>query len=220
MASEELMLDHELVKKRKRVGKITAIVALAMTAVFAILIVVAACVHVNLQPNIASPDIIHIYDGTSSYGNFEKGSDKYENFMKRFNDMYDASYLVSLFSGRLGSYTIEGQTNPVEFSQIQSELESGYYVKFEYNDSQTLKNQDGSIHYSKHNSNFEVKYNAIYFALSETDGLETVNIYIPAELTSSNNTEYALHISQKANTYKIFENIEEYQDGVQTNSAD
>lgn len=210
MATEELMLDHEIVKKKKRAGKITALVALVLTAVLALLIVIAACVPVNLQPNVASPDRIVVYDQSSRYGEFEKGTDKYNSFIQRFDDMYNASYLVSLFSGRLGKYTIEGQKENVLFSTVKSdELQKGYYVEFKYDESQTLKNQDGSIHYSIYATNEELTYSSVYFALSETDGLEMLNIYIPVNYRSKSDT-YALHISQKANTHEIFENIEDY----------
>lgn len=210
MASEELMLDHELVKKRKKTGKITALVALALTFVVAVLIVVAACIPVNLKPNISTPDRIAIYDQSSTYAEFEKGTDKYESFMQRFDDMYDASYLVSLFSGRLGNYTIEGQKENVLFSTIKSnELQEGYYIEFKYDEPQTLKNQDGTIHYSIYASNEVLTYSSVYFALSDTDGLETVNIYIPVKYRSKSDT-YALHISQKANTFEIYNNIADY----------
>lgn len=210
MATEELMLDHEIVKKKKRAGKITALVALILTAVLAVLIIIAACVPVNLQPNVATPDRIAVYDQSSRYGEFEKGTDKYNSFIKRFDDMYDASYLVSLFSGRLGKYTIEGQKENVLFSTVKSDkLQKGYYVEFKYDEPQTLKNQDGTIHYSIYATSEELTYSSVYFALSETDGLETLNIYIPVNYRSKSDT-YALHISQKANTHDIFENIEDY----------
>lgn len=210
MANEELMLDHEMVKRKKKAGKITALVAMALTAVLALLIIIAACVPVNLQPNVATPDRIAVYNKTSSYGEFEKGTDRYNSFMQRFADMYDASYLVSLFSGRLGNYSVEGQKENELFDQIKSDkLQSGYYVEFKYDEPQTLKNQDGTIHYSIYASNEKLTYSSVYFALSETDGLETVNIYIPVKYRSKSDT-YALHISQKANTHNIYENIEDY----------
>lgn len=210
MASEELMLDHELVVKRKKAGKITALVALVLTGILAMFVIIAACVPVNLKPNVASPDRIAIYNENSSYGEFESGTEKYESFMKRFDGMYNASFLVSLFSGRLGNYTIEGQKENVLFSTVKSDkLQTGYYVEFKYNESQTLKNQDGTIHYSIYASNEKLTYSSVYFAVSETDGLETVNIYIPVKYRSKSDT-YALHISQKANTHDIYENIEDY----------
>lgn len=210
MATEELMLDHEVIKKKKRAGKITALVSLVLTAVLAILIIVAACVPVNLKPNVSSPDRIAVYNKSSDYGEFEKGTNKYNSFMQKFNDMYDASFLVSLFSGRLGSYKIEGQKSLVSFSSVESEeLKTGYYVEFKYDEPQILKNQDGSIHYSIYESNEKLEYSSIYFALSETDGLDTLNIYIPVRYRSKSDT-YALHISQKANTHDIFENIEDF----------
>lgn len=210
MATEELMLDHEMVKKKKRAGKITALVALVLVAVLGVLIIVAACVPVNLKPNVASPDRIAVYNQSTEYGEFEKGTDRYNSFMQKFDSMYDASFLVSLFSGRLGSYSIEGQKENVLFSEVKSdELQKGYYVEFKYDEPQTLKNQDGSIHYSIYASNEQLTYSSVYFAISENDGLETLNIYIPVKYRSKSDT-YALQISQKANTHDIFKNIEDY----------
>lgn len=212
MATEELMLDHEMVKKKKRAGKITALVALVLVAVLGVLIIVAACVPVNLKPNVASPDRIAIYNESTRYGEFDQRTEKYNSFMQKFNDMYDASFLVSLFSGRLGSYTIEGQKENVLFSEVKSDkLQKGYYVEFKYDEPQTLKNQDGSTHYSIYVVNKELTYTSIYFALAEKDGLETLDIYIPVKLTDKSSSECALRISQKANTYDIFNNIEDYQ---------
>ena len=210
MANEELMLDHEMVKRKKKAGKITGLIALVLTAVLAVLIIIAACVPVNLKPNIDAPDRIAVYNQTARYGEFEKDRDQYNSFMEKFNNMYDASYLVSLFSGRLGSYNVEGQKENVLLSKVMSdELQKGYYVEFKYDQPQTLKNQDGSIHYSIYASNETLTYTSVYFAISETDRLNTLNIYIPVKYRSKSDT-YALHISQKANTHDIFEHITDY----------
>ena len=124
MPNKNLILDENLALKRKKAGKITALCLLSVVFVLVVLIVVAACIPTNLKPNfIANPDRIVVYNQNSTYGEFTSDRDKYNSFMQQFDESFTSSYLVALFSGRLGDYVIDSSSeqNGTTLSSVLSE---------------------------------------------------------------------------------------------------
>ena len=209
MPNKNLILDENLALKRKKAGKITALCFLSVVFVLVVLIVVAACIPTNLKPNfIANPDRIVVYNQNSTYGEFTSDRDKYNSFMQQFDESFTSSYLVALFSGRLGDYVIDSSSeqNGTTLSSVLSELQSGFYVEFKYSQPQTLTYANGEVYHSVFNSSRTIEFTSVYFALSSTDEFSDLNMYVSYKTSSTSSTNYVIKIAQKANTYALYEN--------------
>lgn len=212
MPNEELMLDHEVALRKKKTNRIVAFSLLGLVLVIVVLIIVGACVPVNLKPYlIGSPDRVTIYNQTSTYGEFDADQQKYSQFMEEFDDVFEASFLVAMFSGRLGDYQITGQAENTLLSSVISNLQSGYYVEFKYDLPQTLTYNDGSAYNDIYNNNRTLSFTSLYFAISQTDELVDLEIYVGVKYSDAENAStYAVKVTQKANTYSLYENISNY----------
>lgn len=212
MPNEELMLDHEVALRKKKTNRIVAFSLLGLVLVIVVLIIVGACVPVNLKPYlIGSPDRVTIYNQTSTYGEFDADQQKYSQFMEEFDDVFEASFLVAMFSGRLGDYQITGQAENTLLSSVISNLQSGYYVEFKYDLPQTLTYNDGSAYNDIYNNNRTLSFTSLYFAISQTDELVNLEIYVGVKYSDDENAStYAVKITQKANTYSLYENLSNY----------
>lgn len=212
MPNEELMLDHEVALRKKKTNRIVAFSLLGLVLVIVVLIIVGACVPVNLKPYlIGSPDRVTIYNQTSTYGEFDADQQKYSQFMEEFDDVFEASFLVAMFSGRLGDYQITGQAENTSLSSVISNLQSGYYVEFKYDLPQTLTYNDGSAYNDIYNNNRTLSFTSLYFAISQTDELVDLEIYVGVKYSDAENAStYAVKVTQKANTYSLYENLSNY----------
>lgn len=212
MPNEELMLDHEVALRKKKTNRIVAFSLLGLVLVIVVLIIVGACVPVNLKPYlIGSPDRVTIYNQTSTYGEFDADQQKYSQFMEEFDDVFEASFLVAMFSGRLGDYQITGQAENTLLSSVISNLQSGYYVEFKYDLPQTLTYNDGSAYNDIYNNNRTLSFTSLYFVISQTDELVDLEIYVGVKYSDDENAStYAVKVTQKANTYSLYENLSNY----------
>ena len=213
MPKEKLTLDHDLIIKKKKKNKIIAFSILAITLILAVLIIVGACVPVNLKPNvIENPNRIAVYNKTSNFGEFASDQEEYREFMTHFDSMFESSYLVSLFSGRLGDYVIEEPQENVYLSEVKSEiLQQGYYVEFKYDEPQILTYSDGKLYYSIFDKNKTLSFTSVYFAISENNELTTMDIYISIKYSNSSDAkDTIIKVSQKANSYILYENIQDF----------
>ena len=210
MPKKQLTFDPEVALKKKKTSKIVALVALSLVAVLALLIIVAACVQVNLKPYITGqPDRIEVYDSSSRIDAFEKGTDKYDEFMQQYNEMFESSYLVSLFSGRLGDYKIEEPTERQSLSSVENNvLKKGYYVKFVYysDNTQTVCYNNGKEYNTIFGLNETLSFNSIYFAVSEENHLTNIDMYVVVKYKGYQN-DCVIKISQKANTSNLYKTI-------------
>ncbi len=216
MPKSVLIADESEIIKRKKIKKISALCLMSIAFILVVLIVIAACINVNLKPNfVASPDRIIIYNKTSTYGEFTSGSavsddSRYDEFLDLFNESFTTSYLVALFSGRLGGYYIDKSSEvSLKYSDVMTELQEGYYAEFKYTTPQTLTYSNGDIYYSSYASNTPVEYNSLYFALSENDGVKDVNIFV-AYKTASSTSSYIIQINNKGNTNLIYQNLSKF----------
>ena len=211
MPKTSLILDEKTALKRKKATKITALCLLAVVFVLVVLIVVAACVTTSLKPNfIKNPDRIIVYNQNSTYGQFSQSTQlndsRYENFISQFDESFSTNYLVALFSGSLGDYTIDRNSERTSFSEIQAELQTGFYVQFVYTEPQTLTYANGDTYFSIYASQTPIQYTSLYFALSDTDSLQTLDMYVAYKTSESSTNTYVVKISQKANTFALYEN--------------
>ena len=212
MPDKELMLDHEVALKRKRTSRVIAFSLLGIVLALVVLIIVGACVKVNLKPYIAANhDRVTIYNQNSVYGQFDSDQEKYQQFMQQFDEIFETSFLVALFSGRLGDYQITGQQDNQLFSTVESQLKNGYYVEFKYDLPQTVTYNDGSAYKDIWHTDQTLSFTSLYFAISQTDELSTLDIYVAVKYKADQNSQtYALKISQKANTYVLYDSLADY----------
>lgn len=211
--ANDLILDHEMAIRKKKKNRIIALSVIGVALVLAILIIVGACVPMNLKPAVVGkPDRVVIYDKSNAYGEFSSDQGLYSDFMEKFDNIYQASYLVSLFSGRLGDYRISGQSENLTLSSVKSNvLEKGYYVEFKYSQPQTLKYADGSEYRNIFAQNEKLTFTSIYFALSEKNELENLDMYVAVKYSAAENaTTYVVKVTQKANTNPIYSSIEDF----------
>lgn len=208
MPKTSLIVDETTALRQKKKARIIALCLLSFVFVVVVLVVVFACIKTYLKPNfIQDPDRIIIYNQNATYGQFSKDADvedsRYDKFMKLFNESFSTNYLVALFNGSLGGYNIDKNSERTKLSTIQTELQSGFYVQFVYSDSQTLTYSNGDVYNSIYASATPIEYTSLYFALSDTDDLSTIDIYVSYK---SNNDSYVVKVSQKANTFGLYEN--------------
>ena len=208
MPKASLIVDENVALKQKKKTKIVALCLLSLVFVIVVLVVIAACVNTNLKPNfIQDPDRIVVYNQNSTYGQFSKNASvedsRYDKFMSMFNESFSNTYLVALFSGSLGDYKIDKESERTTFSTIQAELQNGFYVQFVYTEPQTLTYANGDTYYSIYASATPIEYTSLYFALSEEDQFSTLDVYVSYKV---NQTSYVVKISQKANTFDLYEN--------------
>lgn len=211
--ANELILDHEMALRKKKKNRIIALSVIGVALVLAVLIIVGACVPMNLKPAVVGePARVVIYDKTSAYGEFSSDQDTYKKFMEKFDDIFEASYLVSLFSGRLGDYRISGQSENLTLSSVKSNvLEKGYYVEFKYSTPQALKYADGSEYHNIFAQNETLSFSSIYFALSDKNELNNLDMYVAVKYSDAENaTTYVIKVSQKANTNSIYSSLEDF----------
>ena len=208
MPKASLIVDETVALRQKKKTKIVALCLLSLVFVIVVLVVIAACVNTNLKPNfIQDPDRIIVYNQNSTYGQFSKNASvedsRYDKFMSMFDESFSNTYLVALFSGSLGDYKIDKESERTTFSTIQTELQNGFYVQFVYTEPQTLTYANGDTYYSIYASATPIEYTSLYFALSEEDQFSTLDVYVSYKV---NQTSYVVKISQKANTFNHYDN--------------
>lgn len=218
------MVDHKIAIKRKRMTRIAAFIVLGIVVALAVLIIVAACVPMNLKPSLINdPDQIIVYNQSSEHGRFSSDEDQYATFMEKFNSMFKTNFLIAMFSGRLGDYEVqasnyeqsEARSKGFTVTKLENEvLKKGYYVQFFYREGneQDLRKSNGDICTSSFFGNIALTYRSIYFTISEKDSVETLTMYVPVKLSNSNNeTEYVLSFTQKANTSILYNALDEFE---------
>ena len=107
-----------------------------------------------------------------------------------------------------GDYVIDSSSeqNGTTLSSVLSELQSGFYVEFKYSQPQTLTYANGEVYHSVFNSSRTIEFTSVYFALSNTDEFSDLNMYVSYKTSSTSSTNYVIKITQKANTYALYEN--------------
>lgn len=194
-------------KKKKRI--ITSIISLSLVFVIALMVIIMACVKVDLKPSVIK-EPTRIYFNTQSTVQYDSSTDEYKKFMEEYDKTFSLSYLSALFTGQLGGYEIIED----QLQALPSELTEGVYANFIYkNDKITLTRKDGKTYYSKYNSNYSIDFTEVTFALSSENKVQDTTMYLKyswSTTDSGTTREYYAEIKLKANTYnlyKIYENL-------------
>ncbi len=111
------------------------IVAYCTLAVLVVLVVASCFIPVNKKPDTIDPlTYVLLIDGDVAEYPFSPNKDiepeKYDKVNKIYNDSFSESFLVSLFSGRIG------YTNRVEYYSTSKPSTSGYVLDLFFNQEQ------------------------------------------------------------------------------------
>lgn len=207
-------LQTEKLLKRKKKKRIITSVAMGVAFAIAVVIIVLATVPVSLKPRCIGDDYttVRFYNGTSLSGaeaSFDADDDRFAQFEEVFDDSFGQSYLTALFSGSLFASSYEPEEKHQTFQTVANELitNNTYFVRLSYSEPKTLTYQNGRTYISLYaNSNFDgvFTFTDIYIAVNNEDGFRDTKVYIPVYYPSEEG-EFAITITVRANTYKIYE---------------
>ncbi len=207
-------LQTEKLLKRKKKKRIITSVAMGVAFALAVVIIVLATVPVSLKPNCIDDDYttVKLYNGTSLTGpraSFEADDERFEKFVEVFDDSFGQSYLTALFSGSLFASYYEPEEKHETFQTSANELitNNTYFVRLSYSEEKTLTYQNGKTYISPFKSgSFDgvITFTDIYIAVNSENGFRDTKVYIPIHYPSDE-VEYAITITIRANTYKIYE---------------
>lgn len=209
---------YEEEKSKKKGTKITAIVILGVVFVLALFILISSFASVGLNPGfVAKPDLIQIYEqgkqqSSGTITNTKADEEKYNDFMKYYDEMFSSSFLSALFNGRLSGYSIKEDT-----IKSTSTLTSGFenaYVKFSYDSPIVLTYKNGSEYKYKNDSTKSVTFEQIFFEIKEENTLQEFTFYVidlPSTQTEGNIKYYT--VSLAANTSDLHENLDDFLNG-------
>lgn len=212
-------MQTEKLLKRKKQKRIITSVAMGVAFAIAVVIIVLATVPVSLKPRCISNDytMVRLYDGTSlgssnaAFGAEDEG-DRFERFQEVFDDSFGQSYLTALFSGSLSASYYEPQEVPRQsFQAAMNDLISNNirFVQLSYSEEKTLTYQNGEVYISPFASaTFDgvFTFTDVYIELNSEEGFRETRVIIPVTYPSDEQENtYAITITIRANTYKVYE---------------
>ncbi len=214
-------VSDEYLRKKKRNKKIAFSCISAVIFILAVVIIVLACIRIDLKPYFLSdPTTVTIQ---TSEGTYEVTPDdaNYDRYNEIYQNSFNSSVLTSLFTGNLGSYSIdyverskfyaddENKTGIASSSSISegtflAEYLTDNYVHLHYFVPQALMNADGS-HYTTPFSTTrgEVFYNDVYFNISDSDGEQDLTFYFGGYYGENRARIYTITI--RANTFDLYQ---------------
>ncbi len=145
----------------------------AIVAVLVVLIIVSCFVPVNKKPEIQDPYSYELrIDGALAeyplLADKENNKEKYDEINQVFNDSFSESFIVSLFSGRIG------YNNRIESSSSPST--SGYTLYLDYATPQTIM-RNGEIYTQSSYSTDPIYFDRIIVQVNESEGMTTHYFY-------------------------------------------
>ena len=143
----------------------------AIVAVLVVLIIVSCFIPVNKKPEIQDPYSYAFRVGSLAeyhLADKENNKEKYDEINKVFNDSFSESFIVSLFSGRIG------YNNRIESSSSPST--SGYTLYLDYATPQTIM-RNGEIYTQSSYSTDPIYFDRIIVQVTEGEGMTTHYFY-------------------------------------------
>lgn len=200
-------------KIRKR--KITLISILSVVFVLVVAIIVMGCVKVDLRPSFfTKPSQVTIYGENNTSVVIADSDDRYKDFERIYNDMFNTSVLSALFTGRLGGYTIDEtisiwyeNSNETKFSQQIEEALGSNYVRLHFDSPMKFYNANGSEYVSKFNDSYSLTFQDVYFAIDNINATDTFTFYFQVKGNSGRSPQRTTitTITLSANTSQLFE---------------
>lgn len=200
-------------KIRKR--KITLISILSVVFVLVVAIIVMGCVKVDLRPSFfTKPSQVTIYGENNISVVIADSDDRYKDFERIYNDMFNTSVLSALFTGRLGGYTIDEtisrwytNSNETTFSSTITDALGSNYVRLHFDSPMQFYNSNGSEYDSRYNASYSLTFQDVYFAIDNVNATDTFTFYFQVKGNSGVSPERTTitTITLSANTSQLFE---------------
>lgn len=200
-------------KIRKR--KITLISILSVVFVLVVAIIVMGCVKVDLRPSFfTKPSQVTIYGENNTSVVIADSDDRYKDFERIYNDMFNTSVLSALFTGRLGGYTIDEtisrwytNSNETTFSSTITDALGSNYVRLHFDSPMQFYNSNGSEYDSRYNASYSLTFQDVYFAIDNVNATDTFTFYFQVKGNSGVSPERTTitTITLSANTSQLFE---------------
>ena len=162
--------------------KIGAIVSLVIIGALIVATIIMANININYSVPCATPNDIYVQMGSGTPERVTN-ADMKKKIVNYINDASQENSLTALFNGNIGNYA-----KVVSKKGTFSTTASTFYVRFTYNDVQTLKEGDSKFVDSDGKT---YSYDDLVFAISDTDGETEVMVYvIPDDADSKRYSHY------------------------------
>jgi len=162
--------------------KVLSIISLCLIAVLAVAIIVFSTVNTNYNLNLTKPDYIEISINNSntkeSY--YSNGDDEHKQVYNKVMELYNASYKQKIMSGIFSGVLFNKPTIIYSTSSVNSILNNGSFIVFNYNNEQTLTLNGKPYTYtsSSGSQTTNIKYNKLYVQVKNSNSITTFNIYV------------------------------------------
>lgn len=217
----------EYLTRRARNRKIAMAVVSIVAALLAAAVIVLSFIKINNRPQfIKNADVVEIINPDNSNDRYrrDKGNTEYNEFYTAYNNCFEMSVLSSIFSNNFGDYSITELSNgkPVSYNGPTDIVEIGdanYYVKFSYNEPQSITLKSGKFYQSgwtgkTGNANAEnsISFKTVLFALNGDNEVKDLNFYVIVDgILGKDNQgkeqQNILTITIKANTYSLYQSL-------------
>jgi len=211
----EILKNRE--KKRNKTGKIVSAVALALTAVIALVFILLAVIPTCYAPRflqIGADEIRYNETGisTTSGEPYPDTSDAYNEILADIKDAFTENTLKGMFTGRTSNFEISTVGNS-EFKSTNSTFTNmSNVVVYVFEDSQYFCDNSGNVIYSNSSvsKKYKIVYKELFFCLSSEDELGDLQVYVVYQLEKEDGTlentdkSYYTTITIKANTYNLY----------------
>lgn len=212
---QEKTFAEQIADKKRFQRKLYSSIAFGFVFAVVLIIVVLACVPVNLAPvSIERPS--DIYFNGNSNASYAQDTTVYKDVMERYEDAFNTNYLTAIFSGRLGGYTVQqNDENDKWFTALPSIITSGNYITFSYwkNEEPVLKDANGNDVIPEWDSSSSILVKEVIFPLSSQNKTDVMDVYFKYEKKKNSSattmSTYYVKISIKANTFALNEYYEE-----------
>lgn len=177
-------IETEKMLKSKRNKNIIMITSLALVLAVVVVVICLATIRVNLKPNFLNGTnyIAKVWiDGQEETGEMSNTSltEKFNEFNNLLNDAMSQTYFAGLFNGSMFNYSITENKNNTLNNFKEKVLKDASYVTFDFTESQTLLNHDGSVYSSRLNSTItSFKFDYVYMILNEEEGVQNIDFYV------------------------------------------
>lgn len=208
---------EKLLKKRKQ-KQIFTICGFCVAFVFALTLIVLACVPVSLKPSCISggfqdvtffTNASQLNDGTNAISSTED-PEKYAEFMKLYNETFNQTCLTAIFSGSLGGEKIKEDYNNFKYKSAFGTFGSlagsnVRLIRFRYAQPKSLK-KNGKKYVSTEvpGDDFNIEFTDAFLAVTNERGLRDVTVYVVVQYPQSSDKNY-ITVTLRADTSKLYD---------------
>lgn len=212
-------IQTEKMLKNQKIKKISLISALSLVFALAVVIICLASIPLNLKPQFLNSNYVAtvVVDGQPFSGALseETNSEEYKVLKGYIDNMFTQTYFSGLFNGTIFGYDMNERDRQTE-EVFKSSLKNYDYVEFEFLNSQTIKNKDGSVYVSTRypNSVKSFSFEKAYMILSDDETSDMVTFYFIVQYVNTATGEalnegqrYAISMTTRGDTYPIYEHF-------------